>query len=774
MALLKSLSCVVRLPFDIVALTVDSVRLGVWLTWRWYRRLLGKRRQTWGPFCESPRTVSSGAQACPVVWKYGTLPVFRLLCPDCRKTSGGERYCGVVEDDRQHRRRVSLLRLGVLGGALTVFWLGVAGAVVVQLVEQPSPKHAKYQRTEQASPPLIQQEPPAPTQAAAVLPRHEPDVVKTLGPDKGARDSAQPARPPEPPEPERKPEPPAPKPETPEPRPKPKAEVEPLPAESPEQARARALESVAKGDQHLAQGRYVEALIDYSGAARRDPSSARAHLGVGRCHFRQQKRPREAQSAFEKAVRLDPTLVEARVSLCRLALAKQDHERAAEHAQAVKRLRPGAPESFLLVSTCYEASGDLEAAAREMGAALALAKATGGTCLAGADLYLRQNDLAKAGGAYRRAMSLGADHTIARVGLARVLRYQGKLDLARQELDGVLKQDPKNPDAAAELAEVLAAQGDVEAAVEVFEALVRREPGRHDSRARLARLLLALGRTDDAAATAQQVLHAQPGNVTSHLVLADAFLAGGLYTMARDHGEQALRSDAGNVQARMLLARCHLAKKRYDLGIRELAALLRTDAGNLNARLLLGRTYQALGQLDSAKECFQTAAKQHPDSPQPPLALGDIQIERGLPEVAMLCYEDAKRLEPDSPVAASRLAIALLDHGGDTDRAYRLAEDLKERFPTHPVTWDTYGWACYRRGKYGEAVKSISVAARALPNQAQVRYHFGAALLRAGEIGKAKAELEAALNLSEGFPGGDDARKMLSEVRMKLGQGSDE
>ena len=764
MAVLGFLLRVVRFPFDVVSLTFDLVRLGVWLARRRVRRMLGKRRKTWGPFCESPKTVSSGAQACPVVWKYGTLRVFRLLCPDCRTTSAGERYCGAVEDDRQQRRHVSLFRLLTLGGALTAFWLGVAGAVVVQLVEQPPAKHAKHRSVRHPSPPLGEREPPVSAQAAAVVPQRDPDGATEPRPDTPVREPAPPRYLPKPPEPRHRPEPWAPKPKTPEPDPKPKVETEPAPVESPEQARARAQELVAKGDQHLGEGRYMEALIAYSDAARRDPSNARAHLGVGQCHFRQQKRPREAQAAFEQALRLDASLVEARVSLCRLALSVHDYERATKHALEVKRLRPGAPESFMLVSACHEARGDLAAASQEVSAALALDGVTADTCLVAGELYLRHNDLAKAEDAYRRAISLGADRKIAGVGLARVLRRQGKLGLARQELDAVLKQDLQHLDAAAELAEVLVAQGEVEAAVQVFEVLAHRDPERHESRARLAQLLLAVGRTDDAVVAAQRVLHAQSGNVTGHVVLAEALLAGGIYTMARDHCEQALHADADNVHARMLLARCHAAKERHDLVVRELKALLAIDARHLDAQLLLGRTYQTLGQLDNARECFQTTAKHHPESPGPPLGLGDVQLRRGFPEVAMLCYEDARRLGPDSPVATSRLAVALLDHGGDTDRAYRLAEELKTRFPTDPIAWDTYGWACYRRGQYSEAVKSLSIAARKLPDQATVRYHYGAALHRAGEISRAKAELGAALKLSDEFPGADKAKKMLAEI----------
>ena len=723
---------------------------------------MGKRRKTWGPFCENPRTVSSGAQVCPVAWKYGTLGVFKLLCPDCRTTSAGERFCGVVEDDRQHRREVSLSRVVALGGVLTVFWLGLAAAIVGQVATEPTARQVRRLAISRLRPPLVQEEPPTVTEVPEAPPRREPDVATVSRPDKPAREPASPERLRKPPEPKRKPASPHPKPKS-----EPEPEPEPVPAETPEQARARAQDLVAEGDRHLAEGRYMEASIAYSGASRRDPSNVCAHLGVGRCHLRQQKRPREARSAFEEALRLDPSLVEAQVALCRLGLAEPDHERATTHALEAKRLRPGDPAIFMLLSACHEASGDRGAALREVVAALALDSVTGGTCLAAGEFYLRHDDPAKAEGAYRRAIELGGDSEVARGGLARALRGQGKLALARQELDAVLKEAPQAPDATAELAEVLMAQGDAEAAVATFEELVHRHPERHDSRAKLASLLLALGRTDAAAVAAQRALRADPDNAIGHLVLAEAFVAAGLCTMAQGHCEQALRANSDNVRARMLLARCHSAKKRYDLVLRELKALLATDAQHLQAQLLLGQTYQALGQLNEAKECFQTAAKQHPKSPEPALGLGDVQLRRGFPEVAMLCYEDAKRLAPNSPAAASRLAIALLDHGGDTDRAYRLAEDLKERFPTHAVTWDAYGWACHRRGRLEEAVRSLSVAAVQLPDDPAVRYHHGAALYRVGRIGEAETELRAAVDLSDTFVGVKDAKAILARISKK-------
>ena len=67
----------VRLPVDVLLLTLDFGRLVLWLVWSRVRMLVGWPPRHWGPYCQTARTTSTGDQICPAARKYGTWRVFR-------------------------------------------------------------------------------------------------------------------------------------------------------------------------------------------------------------------------------------------------------------------------------------------------------------------------------------------------------------------------------------------------------------------------------------------------------------------------------------------------------------------------------------------------------------------------------------------------------------------------------------------------------------------------------------------------------------------------
>ena len=529
-------------------------------------------------------------------------------------------------------------------------------------------------------------------------------------------------------------------------------------------AAKRAEEFVQSGDVYFAQERYMEALIDYKNAIQRDASNARARLGAGLSYLRMNRRDRDARYLLEKALDLDPTLAEAHAELCRIALAERSMKRAMEHGRKLKELRPHDAEASLLLSACLDASGETAAAVKEIDAAMGSADAPADTFWAAGDLYLKQGEPTRAETVYRRALELDPECEAARVGLATSLRRQSKLDAAKKELDPLLQETPPHPPACVELAEIQVAQRQVRAAIATLEKLAEREPKMYDSRARLAALLINTRRLDAGVNVVETTLKESPRHVNSRLVLARAYADRGFHTKAMEQCDRILAVDSGNVQAQVVRGRLYRAKRQYDRAVAELKRALEAAPEHSAARLLLGDTYLTMNELDQAKECYQTVAEQYPKRPLPHMRLGLIQARKGLPEAAIVHYEEALRRAPDSPVARNNIASLLLDLGTDPDRAYKLASDVRKRFPTFGMGADTYGWACYKRGEYLKAVESLLFASRRLPRDPGVRYHHGMALYRVGELGKAKQELETALKLSPDFPGAAEARATLAKM----------
>ena len=735
----------IRLTLDVLLLSLDFCRLMLWLMWSRLLMLVGRRLRNWGPYCRTTRASSTGEQVCPAARKYGTLAVFRLLCPYVYRTEEDERFCTFV-DAVGGLYSASWARLLGLGASLTALWLA-AGVVALSLP-----------RSRPLGPRLsarLRKRLEAPAEVATRKPVTRPRAA-TDGSRVGAINVA-PAR----------------GRETPKPRSNQDAKDR---SASPElqddkpthvtnaEAEAKAPEFVKSGDRYFAEGRYVEALIEYTNAVQRDRSNARARLGLGLSYLRGGGRVREARNALLEAVRLDPTLAEAHAQLCRAELAREDTTRAIEHARQLKEVRPDDPEGYVLLSACHEAGGDWDAAQSEMEAATALAPATADTFFSAGSLYWRREDLDRADAAFRRALELDHARVDARVALAGVLRLKRDLDSARQEIDAARKADPGHAGAAIELAEWHAAKGQVKEAIATYEQLVKDKPELHEARARWAWLLVRTGRTNDGVAAASALVREERGHVLGHFVLAATYHAKGFHDVAIDHCEQGLATDRGHVQTRVLLARCRMAKQRYDEAVRELKRVLNTSPKHSRAQMLLAKSYMRLAQHDKAKECYEKVAKENPAAAMPYLGLARVHVARGLPEGALLCYEEALKRAPGDPLAANNLVMTLVELGRDLGRARQLAADVRKRFPESPIFADTYGWVCYHRGEYQKAVEALAFAAKRRPRRPDVRYHYGMALYKGGNTEQAKEELAAALELSPEFEGAGQAKATLTEM----------
>lgn len=137
------------------------------------------------------------------------------------------------------------------------------------------------------------------------------------------------------------------------------------------------------------------------------------------------------------------------------------------------------------------------------------------------------------------------------------------------------------------------------------------------------------------------------------------------------------------------------------------------------ARVLLGIAYEKTGRDEQAEATYREALRRRPGDPQALNALGYFYAYRG--------YRIG-------------LAVELLQ------RALQLA-------PEEGAIIDSLGWALYQRGDLTAAIRQLRRAVAALPGDAEVRFHFGVALARAGLRDPALVELGKAARQDPKLPG---------------------
>jgi Flp pilus assembly protein TadD len=175
----------------------------------------------------------------------------------------------------------------------------------------------------------------------------------------------------------------------------------------------------------------------------------------------------------------------------------------------------------------------------------------------------------------------------------------------------------------------------------------------------------------------------------------------------------------------------YAAQKKFPEAEARLAKVLEKNDKNVGAHVLLGMVLNAEGKIDEANKE----------------------------------YRKVLMLSPRHPLAANNLASNLADGGGNLDEALKFAQIAREAAPEEPSVGDTLGWVYYKKGLVDNAYPLIADAAGKAKNNPSVRYHHGMVLAKKGKNREAAAELKAALALDPKFPGADEAKKTLEDLK---------
>src|SRR5437660_1982114 len=247
-------------------------------------------------------------------------------------------------------------------------------------------------------------------------------------------------------------------------------------------ANAEAYEEYLRGRDCL--GRYVyhtvarkdvdEAIEHFERAAYLDPSFALAHSALGAAYasrvmkgFGEPEDHGLAREAFDKALALDPHLIEPRMNMIFIYLSSGEKAKARAAADELKREAPNDASIHFIRGIVARLDGDYDKAMRSL------------------DRMLRLNPAERVVVAYNRA---------------RLLTYQGRYDEALAELDHGAAIEADHPLIKTFRARALYYRGDVVKAAEILEQVLEQQPQLDGIRPIYATFLSALGFSEEARA----------------------------------------------------------------------------------------------------------------------------------------------------------------------------------------------------------------------------------------------------------------------------------
>jgi Flp pilus assembly protein TadD len=282
--------------------------------------------------------------------------------------------------------------------------------------------------------------------------------------------------------------------------------------------------------------------------------------------------------------------------------------------------------------------------------------------------------------------------------------------------------------------------------------------------------LQANGKVNESVALFEQSLEKSPNAVEPLIAVAKSWLALKQPEKALERANQAISNNSKNFLAYNLKGEILILQKRTDEAV---AAFQK--ANEINPKWPV--PYDNLAKISllnkNLTKAITTLESGYKETKDVSLAikLAALYASNGNEDKARVLYEELLAARPGLEVVKNNLAMLLLrgePSQSDLDKALELTKGFA--LSENPVLIDTLGWVHYIRGENKEAVTILKRAYKDDLPIPDVSYHLGMAYYKAGSINEAREMLEKALSYERTFPGVEEAKQILSEIKAQEAQ----
>lgn len=188
------------------------------------------------------------------------------------------------------------------------------------------------------------------------------------------------------------------------------------------------------------------------------------------------------------------------------------------------------------------------------------------------------------------------------------------------------------------------------------------------------------------------------------------------------------------------------------------------------ALALAVRADTAIARADfaGATSSFEEATELAPQFAGAQFQLAGLYERQGNKDAAVERYRRVVDLQPRNALALNNLAYLTATHLKRPADALPLAQRAMGLAPQNPIIGDTLGWIQYLLGDTATAVRIIGAAAKAAPNNAEIRLHAAVVSAATGARAAAEFELGEALRLDPSLEKSPDVSALRQQLE-KLG-----
>ncbi|MGC8801385.1 MAG: tetratricopeptide repeat protein [Chloroflexus sp.] len=465
-----------------------------------------------------------------------------------------------------------------------------------------------------------------------------------------------------------------------------------------------------------------------------------------------------ANESYQQAIEQSPQLPDGYVGLGKVALARNDRERAVTAFRSALERNNRFFPAHVALARLAETDGDWPAAIEHWRALVAWQESPyTAVNLARA---LRRSGVSGFAEAERILVPLATTSAEAAIELARLYNDAGYPKEAAAVYLDALTLDPRSTVAAFELGETYIRLGELTEAERRLRDAIAFDERNLDARLRLAELYEGPLNQPNRAIDQYRIALGQGVNDLNQLIaIGQAALTGNTATVAIQALERALQLNPDSVTTHQLLARAYLIGNRLEAAAQAaLQTLQRTANRNdpeainarVNALLTLADIARRRNDSAAAEDYYRQVLAVDPQSIAAHIGLGELAGEQGRWGIALGYFETAVALPGGDTNATAQfwLGESLL-RSGQLTRARAAYQRALELQPIYPEALLGLAQTQHALGQADAALQTVEQALRQRSNYAEAHLFHGKLLQEAGRFAEARAAYDAAIGAND-------------------------
>jgi tetratricopeptide (TPR) repeat protein len=440
---------------------------------------------------------------------------------------------------------------------------------------------------------------------------------------------------------------------------------------------AQAVAFSVLGAIRLQQKRLAASATFLRDAIRLEPHLIGAHLSLAQVYTLQGKQS-SAVGLLRRVLELDPSNAEARLALAGAETEKGNYRRSLDLARPVLEAFKQSPEGLIVLTTDFLKTGDRVAAVGLVNDWARLSDVPQAWSIKFGLLLAKEGVVAEAVAVLERARQTGPPSYELAFNLGGAYLLNGDPRRALDAYDAALGLEPDSLPALRQAAETAERQEELERSLSYWMRAKKVQPKDAEVLLGFGRLCLKMDLLDDAEAALSEAASMRPGEVTYQYALAAAKVG-----------------------------------KR---------------------------------QFEAAQALLEPLVRQRPQDPQLQYALGSVFYIQGRLSEAAARLAESVRLQPEQIASQYYLALVARDQGKEAD-AIAALEELLRRYPDHAPSCEALGGLLMGAQRYSEAETRLRRAVALTPNSVKANYQLGLLLARMGNTDEANKHLDLAKSL---------------------------